>query len=89
MPDLVILDIEMPHINGFELCQVLRSHPRWQQLPIVFLSVHTDPDKQNQAFAIGADDYITKPIQARDLALRLLNRLKRHRAQHRWQQTAS
>ncbi len=88
VPDLVILDIEMPIINGFELCQVLRSHPRWQQLPIVFLSVHTDLEKQNQAFAIGADDYITKPIQASALALRLLNRLKRRRVQPGYQQAA-
>lgn len=76
-PDLIILDIEMPHINGFELCQVLRSHAQWQHLPIVFLSIHADPAKQAQAFALGADDYIIKPIQGKDLASRLLNRLKR------------
>ncbi|MGC1309550.1 MAG: response regulator [Phormidesmis sp.] len=87
-PDLIILDIEMPHINGFELCQVLRSHAQWQHLPIVFLSVHTDPTKQAQAFALGADDYITKPIQGKDLASRLLNRLKRYQAKLRWQQAA-
>lgn len=79
-PDLIILDIEMPHINGFELCQVLRSHAQWQHLPIVFLSVHADPAKQAQAFALGADDYITKPIQGKELASRLLNRLKRYQA---------
>lgn len=77
LPDLVILDIEMPHINGFELFKVLRSHPEWQHLPIIFLSIHADPAKQDQAFALGADDYITKPVQGKDLALRLLNRLKR------------
>ena len=86
MPDMVILDIEMPHINGFELCQVLRSHPQWQHLPIIFLSIHTDQAKQDQAFALGADDYITKPIQGKNLALRLLNRLKRSQACLRWQQ---
>jgi DNA-binding response OmpR family regulator/HPt (histidine-containing phosphotransfer) domain-containing protein len=80
MPDLLILDIEMPHINGFELCQVLRSNPQWQHLPIVFLSIHSDSAKQNQAFALGADDYITKPIQGQSLALRLQNRLKRYQA---------
>ncbi len=79
-PDLIILDIEMPHINGFELCQVLRSHAQWQHLPIVFLSVHADPAKQAQAFALGADDYITKPIQGKELASRLLNRLKRYQS---------
>ena len=76
-PDLVILDVEMPHINGFELCQVIRSHAQWQQLPIVFMSVHSDRTKQDRAFALGADDYITKPIQGKSLARRLLNRLQR------------
>lgn len=89
MPDLVILDIEMPSINGFELCQVLRSHPQWQHLPIIFLSIHTDRAKQEQAFALGADDYITKPVQGKDLALRLLNRLKRSQACLRWQQATA
>ncbi len=79
VPDLVILDIEMPHINGFELCKVLRSHPQWQYLPIVFLSVHADCSHRERAFALGADDYITKPIQGKDLAGRVLNRLKRCR----------
>ncbi|MEL6854507.1 MAG: response regulator [Cyanobacteria bacterium J06607_13] len=77
LPDLVILDVEMPHISGFELCQVLRSHAKWQHLPIVFMSVHSDRTKQDKAFASGADDYITKPIQGNSLATRLLNRLQR------------
>jgi len=80
LPDLVILDIEMPHVSGFELCQVLRSHPQWQNLPIIFLSIHAEQEKQDQAFAIGADDYITKPIRDKDLGLRLVNRLKRYQA---------
>ncbi|MEM6434496.1 MAG: response regulator [Cyanobacteria bacterium P01_D01_bin.115] len=86
VPDVVILDVEMPHINGFELCRVLRSHPQWQHLPIIFLSIHTDPAKQDQAFALGADDYVTKPIQGQDLARRVLNRLQRSHAALRWQQ---
>ncbi|MGD1859524.1 MAG: response regulator [Leptolyngbyaceae cyanobacterium] len=89
MPDMVVLDIEMPHIDGFELCQVLRSHPRWQHLPIIFLSIHADPAKQERAFALGADDYITKSIQGKHLARRLLNRLQRSQACLRWQQTAA
>ncbi len=86
-PDLLILDIEMPHINGFELCQVLRSNPRWQHLPIVFLSIHGDAAKQNQAFALGADDYITKPIEGQNLVLRIQSRLKRYQACVRSPQT--
>ncbi|EDX86227.1 response regulator receiver domain protein [Synechococcus sp. PCC 7335] len=75
LPDLVVFDVEMPQINGFELARVLRSHTKWQHLPIVFLSVHGDAAKQEQAFAIGADDYITKPVHGKAFATRLLNRL--------------
>ncbi|MFK8182579.1 MAG: response regulator [Phormidesmis sp.] len=87
VPDLLVLDIEMPHINGFELCRIIRSHAQWQHLPIVFLSVHGDLDNQNQAFSLGADDYITKPIQGQSLATRLLNRLKRSGTRLQWQQS--
>lgn len=80
IPDVIVLDIEMPGINGFELCKVLRSHAEWQHLPIIFVSVHADQSTQAKAFAVGADDYITKPIQGQDLVLRILNRLKRYRA---------
>jgi DNA-binding response OmpR family regulator len=76
-PDLLILDIEMPEINGIELCQLLRSDPRWQSLPILFLTVHHDDKTQHQAFAIGADDYLNKPIIPAELANRILNRLAR------------
>ncbi|MEM7595782.1 MAG: response regulator, partial [Cyanobacteria bacterium P01_A01_bin.83] len=76
-PDILILDIEMPEINGIEICQVLRSDRRWQHLPILFLSVHQDEKTQYKAFAYGADDYICKPVTASMLANRILNRLQR------------
>lgn len=78
-PDLLILDVEMPEINGLELCQILRSDRRWQQLPVLFLSAHQDKKTQYQAFAIGADDYIYKPVLGSELANRILNRLQRSR----------
>ena len=78
-PDLLVLDIEMPGINGIELCQVLRSDRRWQQLPILFLSVHDDIKTQDRAFAFGADDYVNKPVTGSILANRILNRLRRNR----------
>ena len=80
IPDIIVLDIEMPGINGFELCKVLRSHPEWQHIPIIFLSVHEDQDRQSKAFAVGADDYITKLTQGQNLVFRILNRLKRYHA---------
>ncbi len=79
-PDLLVLDLEMPEFNGIELCQVLRSDRRWQKLPILFLSAHQDQQSQTQAFAIGADDYICKPVKGSELAHRILNRLKRSKA---------
>ena len=78
-PDLLVLDIEMPGINGIELCQILRSDRRWQQLPILFLSVHHDVKTQDRAFAFGADDYVSKPVTGSILANRILNRLRRNR----------
>ncbi len=80
MPDVLVLDVNMPQINGFELCQIVRSDPRWRRLPVLFLSVLTDAKTQNQAFNVGADDYLCKPVSAVDLANRILNRLQRVRS---------
>lgn len=80
VPDLLVLDIEMPDVNGLELCQILRSEPRWNRLPIIFLTVHQDAKTQRRAFAAGADDYVEKTIVGADLANRILNRLARVRA---------
>lgn len=76
-PDLLILDIELPHLNGIELCQVVRNDPRWNSLPVLFLTAHTGPDIVHQVFAAGADDYISKPIVGPELVTRILNRLER------------
>lgn len=80
-PDVLILDINMPQINGFELCQILRNDPQWQQLPVLFVSVLTDSISQQKAFSVGADDYLSKPLMGRELANRILSRLQRIRAQ--------
>jgi DNA-binding response OmpR family regulator/HPt (histidine-containing phosphotransfer) domain-containing protein len=76
-PDAIVLDIQMPEINGFELCQVLRSDPRWQRLPILFLSVSNDLVSQQAGFKVGADDYLCKPIMGSELAHRIRHRLAR------------
>ncbi|MBW4520548.1 MAG: response regulator [Scytolyngbya sp. HA4215-MV1] len=79
-PDVLVLDVNMPQINGFELCQILRGDPDWQQLPVLFLSVLTDAASQHQAFTVGADDYLCKPVVGGALANRILSRLHRIRA---------
>ena len=76
-PDVLVLDVNMPLINGFELCQLLRSDPYWHQLPVLFLSALTDSTSQRQAFKAGADDYLCKPVMGVELANRILNRLQR------------
>lgn len=82
-PDLVILDIEMPKINGIELCQVLRSDLDWQELPVLFLTARQDAKTIQQIFEIGGDDYISKPVVGAELIARINNRLERSRLLHR------
>ncbi|MBW4688565.1 MAG: response regulator [Komarekiella atlantica HA4396-MV6] len=76
-PDLLILDVEMPCINGIELCQVVRNDPYWKFLPILFLVDNLQADIVEQIFAIGADDCLNKPIVDSQLITRILNRLER------------
>jgi DNA-binding response OmpR family regulator len=76
-PDALVLDLKMPEINGLELCQVLRSDPHWRHLPILFLTAINDPIAQQEAFNVGADDYLCKPIGGNELAYRIRHRLAR------------
>jgi DNA-binding response OmpR family regulator len=76
-PSLLLLDLEMPGFDGIELCQAVRGDPQWQQLPIVFLSSHTEASQLEQAFSAGADDYISKSTSEVELKTRILHRLQR------------
>jgi DNA-binding response OmpR family regulator len=76
-PNLLILDIEMPHFNGIELCQAVRNDPDWGEIPVLFLTAHRDAEMIQRVFMAGADDYVGKPIMAPELLARVLNRLER------------
>lgn len=78
-PDLLILDVEMPQLNGIELCRVIRTDPNWQDLPILFLSVHQEIEIIQEIFRVGGDDYILKPVIAAEFLTRILQRLERNR----------
>lgn len=78
-PDLMILDVEMPQLNGVALCQAIRANPTWQSLPIVFLTAHQDTATVQQIFAAGADDYVVKPVVGQELISRITQRLERIR----------
>ncbi len=86
-PNVLILDIQMPGFSGIELCQVVRNDPRWSELPVLFLSGHNDAEIVHQVFAVGADDYVQKPIVGPELIARILNRLERTRILHRFAET--
>ncbi len=76
-PDLLLLDFEMPEINGLELCRIIRADQHWQHLPILFLSGQQDPDLIQTIYQAGADDYIPKPVTQPELLTRILNRARR------------
>lgn len=76
-PDVLILDVNMPEFSGIELCQAVRSVPQWQQLPILFLTVHTDAATLRQVFDAGADALIGKPIIDSEVILRIFSELER------------
>ncbi|MDB4949021.1 MAG: diguanylate cyclase protein, partial [Gemmatimonadetes bacterium] len=76
-PDLLILDVDMPFLDGIELCRVVRADHRWSALPILFLTARTDAQTILRVFAAGADDYVTKPVVGPELIARLRNRLDR------------
>jgi DNA-binding response OmpR family regulator len=76
-PDVLVLDVKMPEINGLELCQLLRCDPVWQNLPILFLTSANSPNVQQEAFQVGADDYLCKPMMGGEIAQRIRHRLTR------------
>ncbi len=78
-PDLLILDVQMPNVDGIELCQLLRNDSRWAWLPIIFLTGQRDTETIQQVFSAGADDFINKPVVAPELITRIFNRLERTR----------
>ena len=76
-PDLVILDIRLPDIDGYEVARRLRADRRTQEIPIIFLTEKRERIDRLLGFEVGADDYITKPFDVQELRLRVRNALKR------------
>ncbi len=76
-PDVLVLDVDMPHISGIELCRVVRNDPRWVGLPVVFLTAHTDPDTVRRVYAAGADDFLGKPIVGPEVVGRIVSCMER------------
>jgi CheY-like chemotaxis protein/Tfp pilus assembly ATPase PilU len=79
-PDIIVLDLNLPGIDGYTVLQQLRSRPATRTIPIVVLTAKGDEDNEVRVFQLGADDFITKPFRARALSARLEAVLGRHRA---------
>jgi diguanylate cyclase (GGDEF)-like protein len=78
-PELVLLDVNMPKISGFEVCKMVRAVPRWHDLPVIFLTAQTGVQARVSAFQAGADDYLPKPVINDELLARVKVRLDRSR----------
>lgn len=74
-PDLILLDINMPELNGYQVCEILKKDEQTQDIPIIFLSALDDVLDKVKAFKIGGVDYITKPFQGEEVIARIENQL--------------
>ena len=66
-PDLILLDVMMPRVSGYDVCQKVRENPEWQGIKIIMLSAKGRDVEVTKGIAIGADAYVTKPFSTRDL----------------------
>jgi PAS domain S-box-containing protein len=81
-PDLVILDVSLPDINGFEVCRRIKAHPATTPIPVMHLSgVHVTPEEKTHALEEGADAYLTKPVEPGELLAQAKALLRLHRAE--------
>lgn len=80
-PDLILLDIMMPGIGGYEVCEILKEDDQYKDIPIIFISALDDVESKIKAFAIGGVDYITKPFEFYEVLARVQTRLELCRLQ--------
>ncbi len=80
-PELILLDVRMPGIDGFEVCRRLKETPELRQVPVIFLSAQHDTDDKVRGFALGAVDFIPKPFQAEEILARTDAHVRLGRAQ--------
>jgi two-component system, OmpR family, phosphate regulon response regulator PhoB len=77
LPDLVVLDVMMPDLNGIQICRMLRADPKLQKVPVIFLTAKAEENDRIQGLETGADDYICKPFSVKELLLRIQTILRR------------
>lgn len=67
LPELILLDLMMPKMNGFEVCRAVRDNPKTSHIPILMLTAKTDPFSREQGLALGANEYLTKPLNPKEI----------------------
>ena len=80
VPDLIVLDLNLPVMSGVEVCRILRSREAARLVPIIMLTARTSEDDRVSGLELGADDYVTKPFSLRELTARVKALLRRHAA---------
>jgi two-component system sensor histidine kinase/response regulator len=81
LPDVVLLDVEMPSLDGFETCRRLKANPRTAEIPVIFLSGLTDTVPKVRAFEVGGADYVDKPFQPAEILARVAHQIRITRLQ--------
>ncbi|MCA6550475.1 MAG: response regulator, partial [Pseudanabaena sp. M135S2SP2A07QC] len=76
LPDIILLDIRMPDIDGYEVCKILKANPTTQGIPIIFISSIEEPSEKVEAFSVGGVDYISKPFQLIEVLARIETHLR-------------
>ena len=74
-PDLILLDVMMPEMTGYEACEIIKSNPDTKDIPIIFLTAKTETEDIVQGFELGAVDYIAKPFSAKEIVVRIQNHI--------------
>ena len=74
--DLILLDIMMPEMDGYKVCQILKNSDKTQDIPVIFITAKVDEDSIERAYDVGGDDYVTKPFKPRELLARVKMQLK-------------
>ena len=75
-PDLVVLDLMLPKMNGFEVCRMLKASPTTRGIPVFMLTAMASTESKVEAFQVGATDYMTKPFEIAELLVRIESRLQ-------------
>ena len=75
-PDLILLDVMMPKIDGFEVCRRLKANPELVDVPVIFITSRTDIEDEERGFSVGASDFIHKPISAPIVTARVKTHIK-------------